>query len=184
MHFDLEFPNADSPEADFPLEIAEAESEFDSEGTSVDFEVQVPPSEIAAPLVDPEPGEDTVAEQGPADFSGDLSPSAGEWTDTVIRRKAADPGAVGWAMDRQIFTWTVPYHDGAIEYLREIGVWTDEAQAHNDALVQRQEILATAWQEHLSQQPGRDEFIPQWYARRASALRDAGFDPTQAESLS
>jgi len=34
----------------------------------------------------------------------------------------ADPGAIGWAIDRQIFDWVVPWHAGAVRYFREVGV--------------------------------------------------------------
>ena len=91
--------------------------------------------------------------------------------------KAADPGAVGWAMERQIFTWSVPYHQGAITYFKQIGVWDDAAQAHNDGLVKRQDVLAAAWQGHVDSDPGRDSFVEAWYARRAQALSEAGLDP-------
>ncbi|MGM0634300.1 MAG: TAXI family TRAP transporter solute-binding subunit, partial [Pseudomonadota bacterium] len=33
--------------------------------------------------------------------------------------KDADPGAIGWALERQTFDWVVPYHEGAVRYWRE-----------------------------------------------------------------
>ena len=91
--------------------------------------------------------------------------------------KDADPGAIGWALSRQIFTWSVPFHDGAIAYYRQRGVWTETMQAHNDALVQRQTVLAQAWQTFLGQNVGAAQFSQRWYAHRAQALQQAGFDP-------
>ena len=35
--------------------------------------------------------------------------------------KEADPGSVGWALDRQRFQWVVPFHPGAIEYFKAVG---------------------------------------------------------------
>lgn len=87
--------------------------------------------------------------------------------------RASDPGAIGWARDRQILDWVVPYHDGAVAYWREAGVWTDAHQAHNDALVRRQQVLADAWRAHRSAGGGADA----WLTRRAAALTAAGFDP-------
>ena len=55
--------------------------------------------------------------------------------------KNADPGSIGWAMDRQNFQWVVPYHDGSVQYLKSIGVWSDEAEAHNRRLIERQAVL-------------------------------------------
>ena len=51
------------------------------------------------------------------------------------------PGIEGWALDKQNMTFVAPYHDGAIRYFKEAGVWSEEAQAHNDQLIARQEAL-------------------------------------------
>lgn len=56
--------------------------------------------------------------------------------------KDAHSSAIGFAIDRQVLDWIVPYHDGAVRNLREIGVWTDAHEAHNQALLARQAILA------------------------------------------
>src|SRR5690606_13469607 len=61
--------------------------------------------------------------------------------------KDSDPGAIGWALEYQLFDWVVPYHEGAVRYWREIGAWNDEFDAHNQELIRRQEVLATAWLE-------------------------------------
>ena len=34
--------------------------------------------------------------------------------------KDLDPGSIGWAMNRQVFDWVVPYHVGAVDYFRSI----------------------------------------------------------------
>ncbi len=89
--------------------------------------------------------------------------------------KNADPGSIGWAMDRQNFQWVVPFHDGAVRYFQSVGVWNDEAQAHNQRLIERQNVLAQAWQAHKAENP--DDFSEVWMIRRADALTAAGFDP-------
>ena len=93
--------------------------------------------------------------------------------------KDGAPGAKGWATDAQNFLWVIPFHDGAVQYYKEIGVWSDEAQAHNDKLVKRQEILADAWKDFLATKPSGDEdsFTAAWMTARASALSKAGMDP-------
>ncbi len=88
------------------------------------------------------------------------------------------PGIEGWALERQIFDWVVPYHAGAIRYFREIGKWNDELQAHNDRLIERQQILADAWAETTAK--GIDDeaaFAEAWRETRAAALEAAGFNP-------
>ena len=89
--------------------------------------------------------------------------------------KNADPGSIGWAMDRQNFQWVVPFHDGAVRYFQSVGVWNDEAQAHNQRLIERQNVLAQAWQAQKAENP--DDFREVWMIRRAEALTAAGFDP-------
>ena len=89
--------------------------------------------------------------------------------------KNADPGSIGWAMGRQNFQWVVPFHQGAVRYFKAIGVWSDADDAHNTRLIQRQTVLATAWQAHQTQNP--DDFSAAWMVRRAAALDAAGFDP-------
>lgn len=92
--------------------------------------------------------------------------------------KDSDPGAIGWALESQVFDWVVPYHEGAVNYWREIGVWTDEIEAHNQALIQRQSVLAAAWSEMGARSVNDpDEFVQSWQQLRAQRLEEAGFDP-------
>lgn len=92
--------------------------------------------------------------------------------------KDSDPGAIGWALDRQVFDWVVPYHEGAVNYWRELGVWTDEIDAHNQELIRRQEVLATAWAEASARNiRDAEQFQTAWMQIRAQHLEAAGFDP-------
>jgi len=92
--------------------------------------------------------------------------------------KSADPGAIGWAMDRQLFDWVVPYHAGAVRYFREIGVWNDTFEAHNQRLLERQSVLAAAWDSMAGRDVDADAaFTRTWLEVRAEALTAAGFDP-------
>ncbi|MEM6489108.1 MAG: TAXI family TRAP transporter solute-binding subunit [Pseudomonadota bacterium] len=86
----------------------------------------------------------------------------------------AAPGISGWAMDKQNLTWVAPYHDGAVKYFREMGVWTDAAQAHNDSLIARQEALAVAWAELEAEDP--EDWAAAWDAKRRAALQAGGFE--------
>lgn len=89
----------------------------------------------------------------------------------------AAPTTYGLAADRQILNYVVPFHDGAIRYFKEAGLWNDELQAHNDALVKRQEVLADAWKETVARNISDDaEFATAWKEARIKALEAAGFD--------
>ncbi len=84
------------------------------------------------------------------------------------------PGIKGWDVKNQDFTWVAPYHPGAIKYFKEIGVWNDEAQAHNDKLIARQEALQKAWEELQAQNP--DNWEEAWDQKRREALKAGGFE--------
>lgn len=43
----------------------------------------------------------------------------------------------------------VPYHDGTVEYLKEIGYWTDELEERQNRLVKEQQELQELWEESL-----------------------------------
>ncbi|MFA7504924.1 MAG: TAXI family TRAP transporter solute-binding subunit [Burkholderiaceae bacterium] len=114
---------------------------------------------------------------------------------TLVDRKAADvyavmramdetyplykdsaPGNGGWALERQNLEWVVPYHEGAIRYFEEKGLWNATHQAHNDGLIRRQEVLAEAWSKLLARNLEGKEHIAAWQGARADALREAGME--------
>lgn len=105
------------------------------------------------------------------------------WLTRVINEnydsyKNADPGAIGWALEFQVFDWVVPYHHGAVRYWREIGVWTQAHEAHNQALIRRQQVLGAAWAEVIGQRiRNRGQFDEVWARTRAERLQEAGYDP-------
>lgn len=84
----------------------------------------------------------------------------------------AMPQTVGWAMERQNFEWVIPYHNGAIKYFSEIGVWTEEMQAHNDRLIARSEVLQATWADYSADaSEDTDAFASGWKVARAAALK-------------
>nr|WP_298523022.1 TAXI family TRAP transporter solute-binding subunit [uncultured Halomonas sp.] len=89
------------------------------------------------------------------------------------------PGAAGYALENQDLTWVIPFHKAVVDYYKEIGVWTEEMQAHQDKLVERQNLLLDTWKEFTSGETPEDEdaFRDAWMQDRASALRNAGFEP-------
>lgn len=93
--------------------------------------------------------------------------------------KDAAPGADGLEVKRQILNWVLPYHEGAVKALKEAGVWTAEAQKHNDMLIKRQDTLGKAWGDFLKTNPPEDKaaFTKAWMAARKAALAKAGMDP-------
>lgn len=92
---------------------------------------------------------------------------------------ASEPAAAGWALANQAFDFVIPFHEGAIRYYREAGVWTDEHDAHTERMLQRQAVLEEAWTAFSADAPeaGTEEYDEAWVAARASALTEAGFNP-------
>ena len=90
--------------------------------------------------------------------------------------KNAHSSGLGFAIERQVFDWIVPYHSGAIRYFKEIGVWSDDYDVHNRLLVERQMVLKDAWESiHESEKAG-GAFEDIWLAARNAALSAAGMD--------
>lgn len=90
--------------------------------------------------------------------------------------KGKAPGIDGWALEHQNFEWVAPYHDGAIRYYKEIGAWSDAAQAHNDMLIARQAALMKAWDELKAEGPS--DWQTAWAEKRRAALKAGGFAVT------
>lgn len=84
------------------------------------------------------------------------------------------PGVDGWARDRQGFQWVIPWHDGAIQYWKEVGVWTAEMDAHQATVVKRQKTLVAAFAAYKAKPA--DDFKAGWMKARAAALSAAGMD--------
>ena len=86
--------------------------------------------------------------------------------------KDAAPGAAGLELKRQNLAWVVPYHEGAVHALKEAGAWKAEHEAHNQALVKRQEALTG----------GLDHVPEEQSARRQGCLRQ-GLDGGSQDGL-
>ena len=84
------------------------------------------------------------------------------------------PGIGGWSIDKQDMEWVVPYHEGAIRFFKEQGIWSDAAQANNDRLLERQAVLQAAWDALKAEAPA--EWEAAWAEARRKALADNGFD--------
>jgi TRAP transporter TAXI family solute receptor len=93
--------------------------------------------------------------------------------------KDAAPGAAGLEVKRQNLAWVLPYHEGTVKALKEVGAWKPEHEAHNQMLLKRQATLASAWAAYLKTNPPDDKetFTKGWMAARKAALAAVGMDP-------
>jgi TRAP transporter TAXI family solute receptor len=88
--------------------------------------------------------------------------------------KDAGPSMDGYQLKSQKLDFVFPYHPAAIRYYKEKGVWTQEHDAHNAALLKRQDVLAAAWKEMAGKSVPDDKFAEEWMKVRAAALTKAG----------
>ena len=86
--------------------------------------------------------------------------------------KAGAPGAAGWHLSRQLEDFYLPFHPGAIKYLKEKGKWTAKAEANQKKMLARQDVLQKAWKAYKAKPA--DDFDTGWMAARAAALKGAG----------
>jgi TRAP transporter TAXI family solute receptor len=93
--------------------------------------------------------------------------------------KAGAPGARGWALKSQNLQWVLPFHEGAVRYLKEAGVWTEAADQHRAALIKRQGVVKAAWKSFTAGNAPADKaaFKAQWLKARAKGLEAEGLDP-------
>ena len=68
-----------------------------------------------------------------------------------------------------------PFHEGAIQYLKEAGIWNDAAAAWQTAALARQQAIAAAWKEMMRNDPGArsasvDALQAKWLPRRDEVL--------------
>ncbi|MBC7164569.1 MAG: TAXI family TRAP transporter solute-binding subunit [Roseovarius sp.] len=65
-----------------------------------------------------------------------------------------------------------PFHEGAVRYLKEIGVWTEEDQAWNEKRQARLDALVDAWDDFKSENGGmaEDAFMQAWMERRQEVI--------------
>jgi TRAP transporter TAXI family solute receptor len=88
--------------------------------------------------------------------------------------KDSGPGMDGYQLANQNLAYVMPYHPAAVAYYKEKGVWKDEHEKNNQAMIKRQEVLATAWKEFGSKSVADDKFAEEWMKHRAESLKKAG----------
>ncbi|MDQ0269673.1 TAXI family TRAP transporter solute-binding subunit [Cytobacillus purgationiresistens] len=69
----------------------------------------------------------------------------------------------------------IPFHDGTIKFLKEKGLWDEEKQAKNDALIERYSEMRNAWnqvvEEAAEQELSDKEFKEYWLERKAELVK-------------
>lgn len=84
---------------------------------------------------------------------------------------------VGWRADIALVpeALVVPFHDGAIKYLKEAGYWNDELQAKQDALLEREAKLQELWSDALTKASEQKIKSADFAAFWDQVRKDAGY---------
>lgn len=77
--------------------------------------------------------------------------------------KDVTPDASQFAADKVLLDpMVVPFHDGAIQFFREMGRWTPDMEARNAALVEREDAMIEKWPQFLADYEGSDQLALRW----------------------
>jgi len=90
--------------------------------------------------------------------------------------KDAAPAASGYALEKQVMDYMIPYHEGAVRFYKEVGKWTPEIQANQEALIARQDALGEIWKAYKAK-PAEGDFYDGWMKARYEGLEAAGLQP-------
>jgi hypothetical protein len=96
------------------------------------------------------------------DLIRNLTGSAGNWAPDISGKPPAD----------------APWHDGAIRYLKEKGIWTAEHQAWQDQRLARLKKLQSGWADARKgfKGEGDEEWLKHWEEYRVGKL---GLPPSE-----
>jgi TRAP transporter TAXI family solute receptor len=87
------------------------------------------------------------------------------------------PGIGQFDVANLVLESSIPWHDGAIKYFKEIGKWTPAAQQAQDVLLARQKVLMDAWDktsaEAAAQKVTLANFPALWMKNRNAGLEAA-----------
>lgn len=84
--------------------------------------------------------------------------------------KDSTPDAVAFAADKVLLAPTVPFHEGAVGFFRDIGRWTPQLQERNDALIEREKLMQEHWPEFLDEHSGSGDAVRSWKEWKAANL--------------
>jgi len=78
--------------------------------------------------------------------------------------------AEGWNILFQNFFGSIPFHDGSVQYFKELNIWSDEAEQHRNKLLSRQKYLMQVFEQLQLNEDTDQDFPLTWRNAREAAL--------------
>ncbi|MBO6827124.1 MAG: TAXI family TRAP transporter solute-binding subunit [Sneathiella sp.] len=78
--------------------------------------------------------------------------------------------AEGWNILFQNFFGSIPFHAGSVKYFKELNLWSPEAEAHRNNLLERQNYLKQVFNQQKQLRKENQDFRLQWRNAREAAL--------------
>lgn len=73
------------------------------------------------------------------------------------------PDAKNFALDKiMLLPLTVPFHEGAVNFLEQHGRWSPDLQRRNDALIAREDAMHEAWPAFWADNSGAEDVVQRW----------------------
>lgn len=90
--------------------------------------------------------------------------------------KGVEPLLERWGLPQAAgFPSALPFHEGAIRFLKEKSVWTPDHQRWQDAIIKRQSRLRQGWADMMGKEPAKSAtpaaLAELWMPRRAEILK-------------
>ena len=97
-------------------------------------------------------------------------------TDNFELYRDATPLMGRWELPQSAgFPTTLPYHEGAVRFLKEKNVWSADHQRWQEGIMRRHERLRQGWAEMMSKEPAKSAapaaLVELWTPRRAEILK-------------
>jgi hypothetical protein len=77
----------------------------------------------------------------------------------------------------------IPYHEGAVRYYKEIGVWTEEYENKNNKIIEHQKAVRELWDKSLEEAEEKGISDEEWPYFWMSKREEAGFYTLDMDSL-
>lgn len=84
--------------------------------------------------------------------------------------KNSTPDAKEFAADKVLLAPTVPFHDGAVEFYRDLGRWTPQLQERNEELIERERLMQDHWPDFWDEHSDNDNAVQLWKDWKADNL--------------